>query len=901
MAENVLIPGPILDQLEETAPKQYHDQHVARLANGNYLITWAERDYFDATQPTTVRAQIFDPDGNSITGQIQVNTSSLGLVGSLPRPDSLLHVSALDGGGFVVTWNAPDADGNGIFLQQFDASGTAVGSEMQVNTFETGDQSDAKVIGIAGGGYYVFWTEAEDLGGGNWQIRVLRQEYSAVGASVGSATVIASRDVGEDALTGGAAESYFDVQVERLAGDETVVSWAWSDANWDIITQAKVIDSAGNVLAPVLEPMTTTDPNIPQQDVVALDNGNFMIVWGIDFGSTGAVGVGYTEIYGAVYDAAGALVTPKTTLVSGIGDRLFDRSVVTDGDGGFFLAYRQEYDNGDSGIFIQQFDATGGARGDRVVITELDSSQNRMIEIDRLDDGSIIATWMTNFVGQAIYHRKLAWGKDARFSSGDDTVVLGSGGETVVALQGSDTVFGGAGDDLISGHRSADDLSGGAGADVIYGGRGDDLIEGQGGADFLSGDNGNDTVHGNNKDDTLQGGAGDDELYGGDGNDLLLGQSGADLLDGGSGDDTLYGYQDDILNLRPDDSNYDEAHVNTLYGGSGNDRIFGGDGDDIIDGGDGNDILNGGNAGQPGNDIYIASFGSDTIYAYGGADQMLFDGLANGITGQGVTSGASISRIRVTIVDDSGASPVSQNQYITGIEHWVLTNASDVLYDYNSAGTIDGLDGNDTLFGMDGDDILAGGGDEDVLYGGLGRDSMDGGSHKDTLHGEEGDDTLDGGAGKDTLYGGSNKDHLLGGEAKDWLYGDGGKDTLEGGGALDKLYGGAGADTLSGDGGDDKLYGGGGNDRLVGDVGNDILKGGGGTDTFVFDGDAAIGTDTIKDFANGSELIEISGSTVFSDLAISIVGSNTEISWAANVIVLENETGVIDAADFLFS
>jgi len=96
------------------------------------------------------------------------------------------------------------------------------------------------------------------------------------------------------------------------------------------------------------------------------------------------------------------------------------------------------------------------------------------------------------------------------------------------------------------------------------------------------------------------------------------------------------------------------------------------------------------------------------------------------------------------------------------------------------------------------------------------------------------------------------------------------------------------------------LRGNGGDDRLQGGAGNDRLTGGSGVDHFIFDGSAAEGTDRITDFANGIDRLEISGATIFSDLAIAIVNGNTEIVWNANAIVLLGETGVIDAGNFDF-
>ena len=126
----------------------------------------------------------------------------------------------------------------------------------------------------------------------------------------------------------------------------------------------------------------------------------------------------------------------------------------------------------------------------------------------------------------------------------------------------------------------------------------------------------------------------------------------------------------------------------------------------------------------------------------------------------------------------------------------------------------------------------------------------------ETLNGNNSANTIDGGGGNDTINGSGGDDILYGGL---------GNDTLNGGTGNDTLYGGIGNDTLNGDGE---------NDRLIGGAGNDILTGGAGADTFVFAAqlNAATNVDTVKDFGNGADKIELN-TLFFPDL------SSTAGSW----------------------
>jgi Ca2+-binding RTX toxin-like protein len=81
------------------------------------------------------------------------------------------------------------------------------------------------------------------------------------------------------------------------------------------------------------------------------------------------------------------------------------------------------------------------------------------------------------------------------------------------------------------------------------------------------------------------------------------------------------------------------------------------------------------------------------------------------------------------------------------------------------------------------------------------------------------------------------------------------KSEIDGTARADVLQGTAANDDIEGHGGNDRLFGGAGNDTLDGGRGNDVLTGGAGADLFEFDrGD---GRDTITDFRNGEDRIEI--------------------------------------------
>ncbi|MCB1517809.1 MAG: hypothetical protein KDJ19_09370 [Hyphomicrobiaceae bacterium] len=178
---------------------------------------------------------------------------------------------------------------------------------------------------------------------------------------------------------------------------------------------------------------------------------------------------------------------------------------------------------------------------------------------------------------------------------------------------------------------------------------------------------------------------------------------------------------------------------------------------------------------------------------------------------------------------------------------WYGTNDDNTISDNAGTNWIDGRGGADTILGLGG---------EDTIFGGTGNDRIEGGSAADILNGQGGQDTILGGGGNDTILGGSGRDEIRGGNQSDTLKGQGGIDTLLGQNGSDTLIGGMQGDTLRGGNQSDLLKGQEGNDLLFGERGDDVLIGGGGRDQFGFA--RHDGSDTLKDFQNGKDMIDLS-------------------------------------------
>lgn len=160
----------------------------------------------------------------------------------------------------------------------------------------------------------------------------------------------------------------------------------------------------------------------------------------------------------------------------------------------------------------------------------------------------------------------------------------------------------------------------------------------------------------------------------------------------------------------------------------------------------------------------------------------------------------------------------------------------------------------------------------------------------ENLLGSSSDDTILGNAVSNALHGHAGNDSLLGSLGADSLWGGEGADTLGGGPDNDQLRGGRGNDLLRGGRGDDWLDGGNGDDQLVGGLGGDRF--------FLHLGEDI---DTILDFQDGFDRLELGSNLQFGDLTLTQWGSDTQIAAGSDVLatLLNVNTNLLTVADFV--
>ena len=822
MTDTVFVPGP--KQLEINDNDEYLTRaksKVAALTNGGYVVTWQQTYGLDTHE---IWVQQFNADGTEETVAVRVNSTTA-------DEQELPQIAVLNGGSYVVTWQSDNQDGDqsGIYMQRFDAAGTPLGGETLVNTSTVGEQFDSHVYALNNNGYVVAWSDYVDNGDGTFDVGVKFQRYNSAGTPSGGEEIAHVETVPADPTYGWATISMFETRVIQLTGGRIAVAWTRYDDGYT--TQVSIFASNGVQQAgPItLERGAGDEYTMPQQDMVSLGNGNFLVVHDMSFEATGEIGVGYGEIYGEILDLNLNVVVPRFIIADGVANRRSGIFVSSDGNGGALVGYVQEANDSISKTtLVQQIDENGVLFGSPSTAFVHTGRNYGFGDVAVLSSGDAVVVGQTSGDGadSEIMYRILGDGEDVRFTSGADTVVLGAGGEVVAGLEGADDITGGDGDDWISGGSGGDTIRSGRGNDVLHGGDTVDILNGQANDDLIFGDDGEDIISGSSGYDVLDGGRANDDIDGGTDDDVIYGGDGSDVITGGEGNDYIYGHRDSshyLAVLEQDDR--DEGETNTLSGEEGEDRIFGGSGADIIDGGEGDDILNGGSSNlyPTGDDTFIASNGDDIIYGGDGEDVIDYTAINRGFElfddsrGQGTVE----YRLEVPTV----GLEIGFTQRIDDVEIIIGTNFADTFNGLSLNDEFRGGLGDDTLLGLDGDDTLDGGGGADSIDGGGG--TNDTADYSRSISGVQvslsvGAVQTGGDADGDTLLnienliGSASDDTLTGNSARNTIDGSEGNDTLSGGGQIDTINGGDGDDIISGGQGIDVLDG--GNDDLDGDT-----------------------------------------------------------------------------------
>jgi large repetitive protein len=401
---------------------------------------------------TSAGAQAYDrlaPTAKYLSAPLLTQLEALGVDNAY---DSSAQISALgNGGAFVVTWWGEVQGYSHVFMQMFNASGTANGPTVQLEGSIDGTSPQITGLGTTGA-FVVTWQGYDIFAGPN----IFVQKFNANGTADGLAVQ----------LGGVVPFSYdYDPQITAL-GDAGafVVTWYGEDSGGDYTVFVQKFSADGTPSGGVasLEAWNTTSGYDERPQITALgQSGEFVVTWQ---GEESVADGGDKSIYVQKFNAAGGKATEQAIKLEAVNSPLgWDErpQIAALGSSGAFVVTWQCSDSeGDDSIFVQKFASDGTLQGSMVQLEALGvndgyDSSPQIASVGTT--GEFVVTWqgIDTSGHSSIFVRKF----DADGNPQGDTVQLqadltgsyaypdnrdpqiisvGSTGEFVVTWQGTD-------------------------------------------------------------------------------------------------------------------------------------------------------------------------------------------------------------------------------------------------------------------------------------------------------------------------------------------------------------------------------------------------------------------------------------------------------------------------------
>lgn len=434
--------------------------------------------------------------------ETQVNTYTL-------NDQSNQQVTALEGGGWVVTWqsNGQDGSAEGVYQQAYDATGAPVGGETRVNTYTYSGQELKQTTALPGGGWAVTWTsQIQD----DRIYGVYEQAYDAMGAPVG----------GETRVNRYTLDHHSNWQTTALTGGGSVYTWI---GLYGIYQQFR-----DPMSAPVGNVMHFADNRQGLREnlkVAALSEGGWIVTWQARDDSGWGV---YQDFFPLQVgdDSANVLIgSGDNDYLLGLGgnDTLIAGNGINQLLGG----------DGDDVLVSETADRTAFHGGDGTDLLMLDRSALGFALIFSIATGSDSLGEYLPFTSiERIHFKGTAFSDNVTGGTLDDTLNGGAGGDKLYGERGNDVLIGGLGADTLNGGTGIDTVSyaassAGVNVNLATGvvSRGDAAGDVLVSIENVIGSNAANVLTGSTIANVLRGGGGNDKLFGGAGADINRGNT----------------------------------------------------------------------------------------------------------------------------------------------------------------------------------------------------------------------------------------------------------------------------------------------------------------------------------------------------------------------------------------
>ena len=338
-------------KLDGAASAQDIAPQIATLTDGSYIVTW----YINGSG---VYVQRFDDAGVAVG-----NTVPLIAQGSSSNASP--QVTVLDSGSYVVTWQGQTSGDYHIYVQQFDATGTA--STPVVLDASTGNSSNyetqPQITALANGGYVVTWS-GYNYSNSNYNSSTYVQQFDANGGKVGSIVEL------NGASNANFGSEYTYPYVAALADGGYAITWMeYTDTNGsdDYTVFVQQFSAGGSKVGAAVQLDASHNNTSNNYDelprITALGDGGYVVTW-MSLGSSN------WDVNVQKFDASGGLVGGVVQLQASSGATDLYPQVTAAGADGEYMVTWYGYASGISGyhLYVQKFNADGSTYENLVVL-----------------------------------------------------------------------------------------------------------------------------------------------------------------------------------------------------------------------------------------------------------------------------------------------------------------------------------------------------------------------------------------------------------------------------------------------------------------------------------------------------------------------------------------------------
>lgn len=273
-------------ELNQTTLLDQYDPAIATNGVDRIVVTWYSKgqDEPDSTEDKGIFARLFDFDGNPVTDEFQVNTTTF-LNQEYPA------VAMATDGSFIITWRSeepivprPRKKMYDVYAQRFAADGTKLGDEFVVNTTTDNIQEQPNIGIAADGSFVIVWKSRHFDQSGD----VFFQRYAADGTPLGEEiqanTYFLQR------------QEYPDIFMQP--NGNFVLCWrAFGNG-----IKARIFDGDGNPLGEEIQANEFGDGSSAKPKIAGIPNSSsFMITW-----SNSVVDGSYAGVLVQRFTASGA-------------------------------------------------------------------------------------------------------------------------------------------------------------------------------------------------------------------------------------------------------------------------------------------------------------------------------------------------------------------------------------------------------------------------------------------------------------------------------------------------------------------------------------------------------------------------------------------------------------------